>query len=565
MNGSHAIVEQLRAYEVRHIFGLPGDTSMGFYSALAEARDQITHILVREERSAGYMADAYARVSGRVGVCEAPSGAGATYLTSGVAEANASSIPVIALTSDIPLRGEGKNVLTALDQSATFAPVTKARFQIKRAGQIPETFRRAFRVATSGRPGAVHIGLPEDVLHEECGDISIYAEDECKAFPSYRSRPNQDAVRLAVDLIVRAEMPVMVAGGGVVNSGAWNELTELAQALDLPVATTIVGKGSIDENHTLSLGVIGGNGGRDYANQILADADLVFFVGTNTDSVATMNWTLPSSGPGKTFIQCDIDPVEVGNNYPIQVGLVGDAKLALGDMLAEVRERTRNHRRSALLRERMEKGQATWWSNFEQQASRHTMPLVPQHIIASLAKALPEDTILVADAGTPTPFVAAYFRSCAGRRVIIPRGYGGLGYALPAAIGAKVARPQATVVALMGDGSFGMTAGELESLHRLGLPITVIQFSNASFGWLKIIQDLYYRKQFYQVDFSWDTDHAGIARGFGLKAVKVDHPGDLANVIHDAIQCDEPTFIDLAVKPEMVEVPPVHKWQIQRR
>ena len=292
----------------------------------------LTHILVREERSAGYMADAYARVSGRVGVCEAPSGAGATYLAPGIAEAHATSIPVIAITTDTPLRGENKNVLTAFDQSALFAPITKARFQIKRADKIPETIRHAFRLATTGRPGAIHLDAPQDVL-DEASRADIYAEDDCQTFPAYRTRVGADAIIRAADLLWRAERPIIVAGGGVVTSGAWRELTALAETLAAPVATTITGKGSMDETHPLSIGVIGGNGGRAYANQMLADADVIFYIGANTDSVTTINWTLPAPASGKAIIQSDVDPVEIGNNYPLGAGLVGDAKLVLADLL----------------------------------------------------------------------------------------------------------------------------------------------------------------------------------------------------------------------------------------
>lgn len=565
MKGSASIVAQLQAYDVRYLFGLPGDTSMALYAALADAADGIKHVLVREERSAGFMADAYARVTGRVGVCEAPSGAGATYLAPGVAEAHASSIPVIALTSDTPLHGEGRNVLTALDQCAVFEPITKARFQLKRAALIPPTFRRAFRIATSGRPGAIHISLPEDVLQEDDGNEAIYAEEECKTFPAFRTHADPSAVRRAAELLVRSENPLIVAGGGVVTSGAWQELARLAETLGVPVATTIVGKGSIDECHPLSIGVIGGNGGRDYANQMLAEADLIFYIGANTDSVTTMNWTCPAPDSGKTILQCDVDPTEIGNNYPVAVGLAGDARLVIADLLQAVQESAPDYKLPTARRQFISQGAESWWAEFQRKAGHDRLPYKPQHIIASLADVLPQDSIVVADAGTPTPFLSAYFRSREGRRVIIPRGYGGLGYALPAAMGAKLGSPSSTVVALMGDGSFGMTAGEFETLHRLGLPITVVQFSNGGFGWIKILQDLYYEKQFYQVDFSSDTDHVGIARGFGIKSMQVDCPGKLTEILRSAIHSDEPTFIDLAVEPEVDETPPVHKWQTQRR
>ena len=562
MNGAQAIVEMLKAYRVRYIFGLPGDTSISFYAALADARADLTHILVREERSAGYMADAYARVSGRVGVCEAPSGAGATYLAPGIAEAHATSIPVIAITTDTPLRGENKNVLTAFDQSALFAPITKARFQIKRADKIPETIRRAFRLATTGRPGAIHLSAPQDVL-DEASRADIYAEDDCQTFPAYRTRADADAIIRAADLLLRAERPIIVAGGGVVTSGAWRELTALTETLAAPVATTITGKGSMDETHPLSIGVIGGNGGRTYANQMLADADVIFYIGANTDSVTTINWTLPAPASGKTIIQSDVDPVEIGNNYPLGAGLVGDAKLVLADLLDAITRVPGARVLSARQKQMMDDGAAVWWDEFRQQAAERALPLKPQQIVAALTEILPENSIVVADAGTPTPHIAAYFRSRAGRRVIIPRGYGGLGYALPAAMGAKLARPDATVVALMGDGSFGMVATEFETLRRLGLPITVVQFSNAAFGWIKKLQQLH-GTPFYQSDFSADTDHAAIVRGFGVAGIKMDRPHDLAEVLHDAVRASAPNFIDVPSADEVAAMPPMPQWRKAR-
>ncbi|MDI7275215.1 MAG: thiamine pyrophosphate-binding protein, partial [Anaerolineae bacterium] len=460
LSGGRIVVQMLKAYRVEYVFGVPGETSLTFYDALWESRGEITHVLARDERAAAFMADVYARVSSRPGVCEAPSGAGATYLTPGLAEAQASSIPVIALTSDTPLKDEDRNVLTALDQPAVFAPVTKWRTLVKRAQQVPDAMRLAFRMATSGRPGAVQVTLPTDVLAEEAEGLLLHAEAACTRYPAYRTRPDAAAVEEAADLLTRAARPVIVAGGGAVISGAHDELTALAEALGAPVGTSICGKGAISEHHPLSLGVVGGNGGRPYANALLEAADLILYVGCKSDSVTTDGWELPPRDTGQTILHLDADPAEIGRNYPTAVGLVGDARLGLADLVAAVRARGLPPRRNPLsdVAEQVE----AFWAEFAARAAATTTPIKPQRVIEALSRLLPEEAIIVADAGTPTPYTAAYFRSREGRQVVIPRGYGGLGYAIPGVLGARLARPEATVVGLMGDGSFGMSAGDLE-------------------------------------------------------------------------------------------------------
>ena len=559
LDGGQLVVEMLKAYRVRHVFGVPGDTSLPFYEALRQAQGEVTHVLARDERAAAFMADVYAQVSFRPAVCEGPSGAGATYLAAGLAEAHASSIPVIGLTSDTPLSYEDRNVLTALDQPALFVPITKWRTLVKQAQQIPDALRQAFRIATSGRPGAVQVTLPMDVLADRVPAPLLHAEAPCWQYPAYRSRPDPGCVEQAVDLLLQAERPVIVAGGGVVTSGAWTELTALAEALGAPVGTSICGKGAISEHHPLSLGVMGGNGGRPYANAALQAADLILYVGCKTDSVTTDGWSLPPRTTGQTILHLDVDPTEIGRNYSTAVGLVGDARLGLADLLAGVRTRGRKPRPNPLVASAEQISR--FWADFEVQAAATTRPIKPQRVIRALSRLLPEDSVVIADAGTPTPFSAAYLPSEAGRRIIIPRGYGGLGYAIPGVLGAKLARPQATVVGLMGDGSFGMSAGELETVARLGLPVTIVQFNNACFGWIKVSQQLFREGHAFGVDFGADTDHAGIARGFGLRGVRVENPEDVEPVLREALAADIPTFVDIVSECETTEPPPVAKWQ----
>jgi acetolactate synthase-1/2/3 large subunit len=557
LDGGQLLVEMLKAYEVRYVFGVPGDTGLAFYDALRQAAGEISHVLARDERSAAYMADVYARVSFRPGVCEGPSGAGATYLASGLAEAHASSIPVIALLSDTPVGREDCNVLTALDQPALFKPITKWTTLVKETGRIPAAVRQAFRVATSGRPGAVQLTLPMDVLARTVEAPSLHAEAACRAYPAYRTRPDPAAVEKAAALLAAARRPVIVAGGGAVTAGAWAELAALAEAAGAPVGTSICGKGAIAEDHPFSLGVVGGNGGRPYANAFLAEADLVLYVGCKTDSVTTENWSLPNMAHGRAVVHLDVDPTEIGRNYETAAGLAGDARLGLADLVAALRARGVGPRPNPLLECRDEV--AAFWAEFQAKAAATTRPIKPQRVIQALAQWLPAGSIVVADAGTATPFTAAYLSSEAGRRVIIPRGYGGLGYALPGVLGARLASPEATVVGLLGDGSFGMSAGELETVGRLGLPLTLVQFNNACFGWIKVSQQLFHDGRCFGVDFC-DVDYAGIARGFGLQAMRVEDPAEVEPALRQALASECPTFVDVVTECETGEVPPVTKF-----
>lgn len=559
-DGGQLIVAMLQAYGVRYVFGVPGDTGLSLYRALRQAQEYgaLTHILARDERSAAYMADVYARVSFCPGVCEGPSGAGATYLASGLAEAHASSIPVIALTSDTPLSREDRNVLTALDQPALFGPVTKWRTLVKGAAHIPDAARQAFRAATSGRPGAAQLTLPMDVLAEKVDGAYLDAQKDFNRYPAHRTRPDPASVDSAADLLARSRSPLIVAGGGAVTSRAWEQVTLLAETLQAPVATSICGKGAIAEDHPLSIGIVGSNGRRPYANTLLQQADLLFFIGAKTDSVTTANWTIPHSRTEKTIIHLDVDPVEIGRNYPTTVGLVGDARLGLVDLLAAIQERQLSPRCNPLAG--VEAQIDAFWREYDDKARATTVPIKPQRVLHTLDQLLPEDSILVADAGTPTPFTAAYFRSRAGRRVIIPRGYGGLGYAIPGVVGAKLARPTSTVVGLIGDGSFGMSAGELETIARLNMPLTLVQFNNACFGWIKVSQQLLFQERGFGVDFGSDTDYVGIARAFGLHGIRVEDPAAVEPALREALTSERPTFVDIVTECETTELPPVEKF-----
>jgi acetolactate synthase-1/2/3 large subunit len=563
MNGAQALVQSLIDYGVVVVFGLPGDTSIDLYDALRAQSGRITHIVARDERSAAFMADVYARLSGKPGVCEGPSGGGATYMLPGVTEAHGSSVALVALTTDNAIPYAEQGALTALDQPLLYATVTKWAARVPRAEMLPRYVRRAFRTATSGRPGAVHLSLPKDVLGCEVpSDVRIYAEQACTSWPAYRARPAVDATDRAARTLLDAERPVIVAGGGALSSGAHEELLALAQFVNAPVATTINGKGAVAEIEPLSLGVIGANGGRPYAAQVVREADLVLYVGCKVNYVDTDSWQAPSLADPPAILQIDADPTELGNNYPLAEGLCGDARLALADLL----EALQVYRSSPFERQdwlaHIAGLKATWQAQVATLAVSDQRPISPYRVIAELQKALSEDTILVCDPGTPTPYVAAQFElPRPGRWSISPRAQGGLGYAIPGVVGARLAQPEAPIVGLCGDGSFAMSAGDLATVARVGGPTVLVLFNNGSYGWIKALQKLHRGGRYYSVDLDEPIDYVQVARGFGLEGTRVDDPDAIGPSLRDALDHDGPFFIEIPTASEHEVTPPVAPWQ----
>ena len=552
MTGAEAVVEMLRAHGVEVIFGLCGDTSLPLYDALAR-QGSVQHVLTRDERHAAYMADGYARVTGRVGVCEGPSGGGATYLLPGLAEANESSISVLAINTDIAVSSRNKFTLTELDQRSLMKPLTKWNAVLDRAADIPRMFRAAFESMTSGRPGAAHLALPFDVQNGTVEDADVWADPSLGSFPSRRTGPDPFMVELAAKLLRSAKQPVFICGGGVVISRAESELLELAEKLSAPVATSISGKGSIDEQHALAAGVVGSNGGTPETRAVVDAADLVLFVGCRAGSVTTERWRHPAPGKAK-IIHIDVDPAVPGTNYRVDVPLIGDARLCLA-ALNETLNGFKNKNPFLIERQKSEK-----FEKFRALAESSETPIKPERVVAELGKALDGDAIVVADPGTPCPYLSAYYVvRGTGRRYFSNRAHGALGYALAASIGAHYGRPSVKAVAVMGDGSFGMCAGELETVVRLKLPITFLVISNATYGWIKAGQKAGYAERYFSVDFGV-TDHAKVAAAFGVRSWRVTLPSELGAALKNALSSAEPTLVDIVCQPLQEAKAPVSEW-----
>lgn len=561
MNGSEVIVEMLKQYGVKVIFGVPGDTSIPLYEALYDAGGAIRHVMARDERSAAFMADAYARLSHTPGVCECPSGAGPLYALPGIAEADASSIPVILLTSDIPMAGQGKKTITELDCETLFKPVTKWSHQVKNVNQLPGTLRRGVRIATTGRPGAIHLALPQEVLTGAyTGKMQeLYAEAECRDYPAYRTRGSRQALEALTAHLEGSRKPVIIAGGGAKHAQAEEEILALAQRLKAPVVTTISGQGIIADRHELALGVIGDNGFHPHAHQAVEQADVLLYIGCKMGSVSTINWQLPSARQDRKILQIDLDPELLGNNYRNVQSVAGDAQLVLRDLIALL-DIDRYECTDSTWIDELNRSREAFWQAAQAILESTVVPLKPQRIIQALNQRTDDNVIVIADAGTPTPHITRFLKlRGSGAAFIIPRAYGGLGYAIPALVGAHLARPDAQLVGLFGDGSLGMSAGELETLGRLNVPAVLIHFNNGCFGWIKALQALHAGQKFYSVDFG-TTDAVNVARGFGVEAMRISTIDELENGMDLAFSTKRPIFLDIISESEVSELPPVYSW-----
>lgn len=556
MTGAEAMVRMLEAHGVTHIFGLCGDTTLPFYDAMARLDHGITHFLTRDERHAAYMADGYARVTGRPGVCEGPSGGGATYILPGLVEANDSSIPILAITTDVSTTSRGRFPLTELDQVALMRPLTKWNASLDDASRLPATVRAAFRAMTTGRPGAAHLSFPFDTQKAPVDPGEIWAEERHRTFPANRAAADPAGIEAMAEVLATAKRAVAICGGGPVISGAFDALAALGRMLDMPIATSVSGQGAIAETDPLATGVVGSNGGNPATRAIVEEADVVLFIGCRAGSVTSERWRFPK--PGTRILHIDSDPAVPGTNYRTEVAVIADARLALEALVAALAKR------GTLAKQNGEARAAAAWAakraGFEPLAASTERPIRPERVIATLAKLLDDDAVIVADPGTPCPYVSAHYRwRRAGRNFITNRAHGALGYALAASMGAHAGRPGVKTVNLMGDGSFGFACGEFETMVRHRMPITSIVFSNATYGWIKAGQNAGFGQRFYNVDFG-RTDHAAVANAFGVKSWRVEDPDELEGALKAALAHGGPSLVDVISQPLHEAAAPVSEW-----
>jgi acetolactate synthase-1/2/3 large subunit len=559
MNVAEALARALRRHGVTEVFGqsLP---SAFFLAAPAQGIRQISY---RTENAGGAMADGYARVSNRVTVVGAQNGPAATLLVPPFAEAYKASVPVVGFVQDVAAAGRDRNAFQELDHFELFRGVTKWVRQLTDPARAYDYVDMAITAATTGRPGPAVLLLPKDVLIAE---VPVTAggrqrRTELGRFPLDRTRPAAAAVARAAGLLAEAERPLVIAGGGIHLSGAAAALSDLQQAVSLPVATTTMGKGAVDERHPLSVGVTGSFMGPASPGHHLRDlvtaADVILLAGTRTNENGTDGWRLLP--PGGTCISIDVDGTEVNRNYDA-VRLVGDARLALEDLGQELgrRDLSRRAGRRDGVAAAIAAGRAGYARDAAPLLTADQSPLRPERVMAELDSLLSDDAIVVADASYSTIWMACHLRARrAGQRFISPRGLAGLGWGLPLALGAKAARPDAPVVCIAGDGGLAHVWAELETAVRERLAVTVIVLNNSILGFQKHAELYNFGAHTSAIDFA-PVDHAAIARAVGATGLRVEAASDIRPALEKALASDTVTVLDVLTDPDAY--PPITAW-----
>ncbi len=545
--------EALKRHGVEYLFGQSNPPGL----TMAADDLGIRQIGYRQENAGTYMADGYARATGRVPVVTAQNGPAATLLVPGLAECLSASVPIVALVQDVGPGTRDRNAFQELDQMALFEGVSKWTRRVTTADRIEDYVDMAFTAAASGRPGPAVLLVSMELLFEaEQRPVSPRALSLGR-YPLDRTQPEDTRITLAAELLARAKAPIVYAGGGVLGSRAQKELRALQEFAHLPVATSTMGKGSVDETHPLSMGVIGyymaTRGMAKFVKPLVTDADVVLLVGNRTNQNGTDSWKLLP--PGATYIHIDIDPLEIGRNYEA-VRLVGDARLTLRALHAAMAAQDLSKRQAA--RAGIISTIAAAKSQHQEEIAEVThsdkSPIRPERFMAELEKQLSPNHIVVADASFSSIWIANYLTAKLDRRFITPRGQAGLGWGFPLAMGAKIGSPERPVFCVVGDGGFGHVWAELETAKRHGVKVVVAVMNNAVLGYQKHAEDAGLGRHTNVCDFC-PVDHAAIAEACGIKGIRLDRAQDIAAVIQAALAADDSVLIDIIADPNAM--PPV--------
>jgi acetolactate synthase-1/2/3 large subunit len=539
MTGARFLVQTMQAYGVTHAFYMP----MIVTRALVEMEKVgIRRIMTHGEKAAAYMADGYARAAHRASVCLAQN-VGAANLAAGLQDAYLAGSPVIALTGRGTAMQQYRHFYQEIDHMPPFAAVTKYNVLVDRVEQLPLLLRQAFRAATSGAPGPVHLdlqGSTGNVVMDAEADLDVVVEPPFTHVPPFRSEPEMAMVREALRILAGARRPVIVAGGGVASSQAQQDVVALAERLSIPVATSLNAKGTIPDRHPLSVGVCG-TYSRWCANRVVAEADLVFFIGSHTGSQVTTEWQIPR--PGTPVVQLDIDPAELGRSYPIQVGLQGDAQAALRKMLGAAAP---GEPRSEWLA-RVQQLVHAWREEVAPLAHAEASPIRPERLCTELTAWLPSHAVLVTDTGHAGIWTGTMVDVRDPHQMFL-RCAGSLGWAFPAALGVKCALPDRPVVCFTGDGGFWYHLGELETAVRYGINTVTIVNNNHSLNQEKRGNERYYGGEAGNVEELWmfpETDFARLAQDMGGFGIRVHHPAEIQAALDKAVASGKPAVVDV--------------------
>lgn len=532
MRGGEAIIESLKKMGVEVIFGYPGGQLIPFYDMLYDA--DMHHMLVRHEQCAAHAADGYARASGKVGVCLATSGPGATNLVTGIATAFMDSSPILAITGQVPSVLIGNDAFQEADIVGITMPITKHSYQVSNPDLIPSTIKTSFELAKSGRPGPVLIDVPKEVQE---GELSKF-EYSLINTPGYNPtiKGNIKQIKKAQELIEQSNKPVILAGSGVLISNASEELVEFARLIKAPVMTSLLGKGVIDETDDLSLGMLGMHG-RKVANESINESDLLIAIGTRFSDRTTGK--LSDFMQDGKVIHIDIDPAEIGKNVDVDLPIVGDAKNILSSLIEVLGGYKPSDKWANSLKiQKHEKYPRITYDD---------IPLKPQSVMKEIGTAINEDTIVTTDVGQNQMWAAHFLDIRKPRKFISSGGLGTMGFGLPAAIGAKVACPEDPVVSINGDGGFLMVCQELATIKQYDTPIIVTILENRTLGMVYQWQNLLYNERYCQTTLNEYPDFVKLAESFGINAERITKPGETEEAVKKAIKDNEPIVLDIVV------------------
>ena len=538
MRGGEAIIESLKNMGVKTIFGYPGGQTIPFYDMLYDA--DIDHILVRHEQAAAHAADGYARASGKVGVCLATSGPGATNLVTGIGTAYMDSSPIVAITGQVPTHLIGNDAFQEADIIGITMPIVKHSYQPKNPDLIPSMIKSSFEIASSGRPGPVLIDVPKEVQE---GELTKF-DDSLIETPGYNPtvKGNIKQIKKARDLIKQAKKPMILAGAGVIISNACCELKTLANTINAPVMTSLLGKGAFDETDDLALGMLGMHG-RKVSNDYINESDLLIAIGVRFSDRTTGR--LDSFVPDTKVIHIDIDPAEIGKNVDVDLPIVGDAKNVLSSL-------------NKVLKDYKVPSEVNDWTNMIKQKNKDLkprvsyddVPLKPQTVIKEISDVLTPESILTTDVGQTQMWAAHFFDTQKPRKFISSGGLGTMGFGFPAAIGAKVACPDDPVVSINGDGGFLMVCQELATVREYDIPVIAVVLENRTLGMVYQWQSLLYNERHSQTLLGNSPDFVKLAESFGVTGVRITQPGETKEALSSAIKDNEPILLNVVIDSE---------------
>lgn len=538
ITGAQAVIQSLMNEKVEVIFGYPGGANMPIYDALYDVKDKIHHILVRHEQGAAHAAEGYARITGKPGVCFATSGPGATNLVTGIADAMMDSVPLVCITGQVAASLVGTDAFQETDVIGITTPITKWNYQITQASEIPEVFAKAFYIATHGRPGPVVIDITKNAQIESL-DFNYPKNFSIKKLKNINQYDKKTLEKAAI-LINNSKKPLVIVGHGVIIAQTEKEITQFIEKAQLPTTTTLHGISSIPTNHPLFVGMIGMHG--SYAvNKLLNQSDVIVAIGMRFDDRVTGK--LQEFAPNSKIIHIDIDPAEHGKNIKPEISIIGDAKNILNTIISLINKN--NHKSWLEQFKKLKQEENKTFKEYHQKFNG----IIMSEVIKTISEKTHGQAIIVADVGQNQMIAAKYYQYKKFNSYITSGGLGTMGYALPTAIGVKIAKPNDLVIAVCGDGGFQMTIQELGTIMQEKIPLKILILNNHYLGMVRQWQDLFFEKR-YSFTYLENPDFLTIAQGYKIKALKVDEKNNLEKSIEEFLNYDKAIILEVVVEKE---------------